>query len=83
MYWVKISGKGWVFEYYDGLIEYVKEQVFMFSDLCWIICNWGLEFYLQGKYNVVGSLIGVELLCCWFLLLYGIVSFGVFIFLVE
>ena len=83
MYRAKTSGKGRVFEYHDGLTEHVKEQVSMLSDLRRTIRNRGLEFYLQGKYNVAGSLIGAELLCRWFSPLHGIVSPGIFIPLAE
>ncbi|MAJ69917.1 MAG: EAL domain-containing protein [Alteromonadaceae bacterium TMED7] len=83
MYRAKTSGKGRVFEYHEGLAEHVKEQVSLLSDLRRTIRNRGLEFYLQGKYNVAGSLIGAELLCRWFSPLHGIVSPGVFIPLAE
>ncbi|MFC3201999.1 putative bifunctional diguanylate cyclase/phosphodiesterase [Alteromonas oceani] len=83
MYRAKTGGKGRVFEYHDGLTESVKEQVTMLSDLRRTIRNRGLEFYLQGKYNVAGSLIGAELLCRWFSPLHGIVSPGIFIPLAE
>ena len=83
MYRAKTSGKGRIFEYHEGLAEHVKEQVSLLSDLRRTIRNRGLEFYLQGKYNVAGSLIGAELLCRWFSPLHGIVSPGVFIPLAE
>ena len=83
MYRAKTSGKGRVFEYHDGLAEHVKEQVSMLSDLRRTIRNRGLEFYLQGKFNVAGSLIGAELLCRWFSPLHGIVSPAIFIPLAE
>ena len=83
MYRAKTSGKGRIFEYHDGLTEHVKEQVSLLSDLRRTIRNRGLDFYLQGKFNVAGSLIGAELLCRWFSPLHGIVSPGVFIPLAE
>lgn len=83
MYQVKIFGKGQVFVYCYGFIESMKEQVILFIDLYCVICICLLDFYLQGKFSLMGKLIGVEFLCCWFLLLYGMVSFGMFIFLVE
>lgn len=83
MYRAKTNGKGRVVQYHEGLAEHVKEQVSLLSDLRRTIRNRGLEFYLQGKYNVAGSLTGAELLCRWFSPLHGFVSPAVFIPLAE
>lgn len=83
MYRAKTNGKGRVVQYHEGLAEHVKEQVSLLSDMRRTIRNRGLEFYLQGKYNLAGSLTGAELLCRWFSPLHGFVSPAVFIPLAE
>ncbi len=83
MYQAKTSGKGQVFVYRHGLIERMKEQVTLLTDLRRAIRTRSLDFYLQGKYGSAGNMIGAELLCRWFSPLHGMVSPGTFIPLAE
>lgn len=83
MYQAKTSGKGQVFVYRPGLIESMKEQVTLLTDLRRAIRTRSLDFYLQGKYGSTGKMIGAELLCRWFSPLHGMVSPGTFIPLAE
>lgn len=83
MYQAKTNGKGRVFVYHEGLAESMKAQVTILSDFRRTVRNRRLEFYIQGKYNVSGRLIGAELLSRWFSPLHGVVSPAVFIPLAE
>ncbi|MFS1701567.1 putative bifunctional diguanylate cyclase/phosphodiesterase [Alteromonas sp. AMM-1] len=83
MYQAKTSGKGQVFVYCHGLIESMKEQVTLLTDLRRAIRTRALDFYLQGKFSSTGRMIGAELLCRWFSPLHGMVSPGTFIPLAE
>ncbi|HBY39508.1 MAG TPA: bifunctional diguanylate cyclase/phosphodiesterase [Alteromonas sp.] len=83
MYQAKTLGKGQVFVYRHGLIESMKEQVTLLTDLHRAIRTRSLDFYLQGKFSSTGKLIGAELLCRWFSPLHGMVSPGTFIPLAE
>lgn len=83
MYQAKMSGKGQVFIYQQGLIESMKERVSMLSDLRRAVSHRTLDFYIQGKYDLNGQLHGGELLCRWRSPLHGNVSPAVFIPLAE
>ena len=72
-----------MFVYRHGLIESMKEQVTLLTDLHRTIRTRSLDFYLQGKFSSTGKLIGAELLCRWFSPLHGMVSPGTFIPLAE
>ncbi|NVK56348.1 MAG: EAL domain-containing protein [Alteromonadaceae bacterium] len=83
MYKAKTSGKARTFVYHAGLIESLKAQATILSELRRTIRSGGLEFYLQGKFNIAGSVVGAELLCRWFSPVHGFVSPEVFIPLAE
>lgn len=83
MYQAKIAGKGRVSVYQKGLWESMKAQVSLLSDLRKAIEQDGLDFYVQGKYDIKGVLQSGEMLCRWHSAMHGNVSPGVFIPLAE
>ena len=83
MYQAKLAGKGQVYCYQPGLLESMQARVSMLAELKRAISSHGLEFYVQGKYDISGKLTGAELLCRWRSPLHGTVSPDVFIPLAE
>ena len=83
MYQAKMAGKGQVYCYQPGLLESMQAKVSMLAELKRAISSHGLEFYVQGKYDVSGKLTGAELLCRWRSPLHGQVPPDVFIPLAE
>nr|WP_246261263.1 GGDEF and EAL domain-containing protein [Alteromonas ponticola] len=83
MYQAKTTGKGKVYIYQQGLLESMKERVSMLADLRRAIDHGGLEFHIQGRYNLDGIVRGGELLCRWRSSILGTVAPSVFIPLAE
>ncbi|WP_354667822.1 EAL domain-containing protein [Alteromonas sp. C1M14] len=83
MYQAKIHGKGCVNIYEQGLWESMKAQVSLLADLRKTIEHDQLDFFIQGKYDIHGTLKCGELLCRWHSALHGNISPGVFIPLAE
>ncbi|KXJ58595.1 MAG: histidine kinase [Alteromonas sp. Nap_26] len=83
MYRAKELGKGQVYVYEAGLYESMSQQITMVNDLRKTIQNHLLDFYIQGKYSLDGTLKGGEVLCRWISGLHGVVSPTVFIPIAE
>ena len=83
MYRAKELGKGRVYVYEAGLYESMSKQITMVNDLRKAVENHLLDFYIQGKYSLDGTLKGGEVLCRWISGLHGVVSPAVFIPIAE
>nr|WP_247670507.1 EAL domain-containing protein [Alteromonas sp. MMG017] len=83
MYHAKKLGKGQVNVYEEGLHERMSQQVSMVNDLRKAIENNLLDYYIQGKYDLQGTLKGGEVLCRWISGLHGVVPPVVFIPIAE